>query len=83
MKERKPMKNIFYVLIPQRLFIFVIKNRDSFILVRECVCVCEYLCFSACQFSEGFFPFSFRLWLIFCFFSATKQTKAMNDIVNI
>lgn len=31
MEKWKPMKNIFYVLIPPRLFIFVINNRDSFI----------------------------------------------------
>lgn len=30
----KSMKIIFYVLIPQRLFIFVINNRDSFIPVQ-------------------------------------------------
>lgn len=45
----KSMKIIFYVLIPQRLFIFVINNRDSFILLFPYVLFVSF--FSACQYS--------------------------------
>lgn len=52
----KSMKIIFYVLIPQRLFIFVINNRDSFILLFPYVLFFLFANFhSPCIYLKGFF----------------------------